>query len=114
MCTGGGRKPTSCANFLRTPLMRASRSPCARLVDQRDQAVADFEAERVDRLQVVPARLGVGLGHRRAAAAARPCARSVALRAATRRRIAERRRDQQEHEVRHARDQAERADRRRR
>ena len=35
MCTGGGRKPTSCANFLRTPLMRASRSPWRCLVDQR-------------------------------------------------------------------------------
>ena len=27
MCTGGGKKRTSCANFLRTPLMRASSSP---------------------------------------------------------------------------------------
>ena len=59
MCTGGGRKPTSCANFLRTPLMRAEQVALARLVDQRDQPVADLEAERVDRLQVVPARLGV-------------------------------------------------------
>ncbi len=31
MCTAGGRKPTSCANFLRTPLMRASRSPARAL-----------------------------------------------------------------------------------
>mmetsp|Transcript_70455 Transcript_70455/g.166056 ORF Transcript_70455/g.166056 Transcript_70455/m.166056 type:complete len:218 (+) Transcript_70455:813-1466(+) len=27
ICTGGGRKPTSCANLRRTPLMRLSRSP---------------------------------------------------------------------------------------
>ena len=30
MCTGGGRKPTSCANFLRTPLMRAEQVALAR------------------------------------------------------------------------------------
>ena len=32
----------------------------ARLVDQRDQPVADLQAQRVDRLQVVPAGFGVG------------------------------------------------------
>ena len=77
MCTGGGRKPTSCANFLRTPLMRAEQVALARLVDQRDQPVADLQAERVDRLQVVPARFGVRLGGTRAAAAARPAPRSL-------------------------------------
>ena len=47
----GRRRESPCpaANFLRSPLMRRSSSPSCDCVDQRDQAIADFEAERIDR-----------------------------------------------------------------
>ena len=65
MCTAGTRKPRSCDSLRRTPRMRASRSPFCVLVDQRHEAIADFEAEQIHRLHVFPrqlARFGGGGG----------------------------------------------------
>ena len=123
MCTGGARKPTSCANFLRMPLMRLSSSPAWRLVDQRNQAVAHFQAEGVDRharraRSLLPARPAwwrprgaCGPAPRLPGCAAAASARAVLLAfldqvAGAEQAAAE----QQEHQVRHARDHAHAAD----
>ena len=101
MCTAGTRKPRSCESLRRTPrCARAGRRSV--LVHQRHQAVADFEAEQVDRLHVVPAELacsrgdGAGAAGRGFGARAARCLHSV--QAAPPHSAA----DAEEHEVRHA------------
>jgi hypothetical protein len=100
------------------------------LVDQRNQAIADFQAQRIDRHDILPARLfrlgrGRGSGRRttgasratrrRALGAGRTCTRFLGRRvlvaffhqiAGAEQAAAQ----QQEHQVRHARDQAHAAD----
>ena len=86
MCTGGARKPTSCANFLRMPLMRSQQFAALRLVDQRDQPVADFQAQRIDRqmsCQLASSLSGAGTRRRRPARAA-ACGRALLGALATR------------------------------
>ena len=81
----------------------------ARLVDQRDQPVADLQAERVDWHEVIPGRLGVrlrGLGRARRRSL---CSLAIAL-AHPPCAVAEAPCNRQEDEVRHARNHPQRAD----
>ena len=43
--------------------MRPSSSPPCVAVDQRDQPIADLEADQIDRLDVVPGQLALFGGH---------------------------------------------------
>jgi hypothetical protein len=110
MCTGGARKPTSCANFLRMPLMRLSSSPPWVLSTSGNQAVAHFQPEGIDRHDVLPARfllLGGGRGRRRRGFFHR---RGAALFADQVSGAGQGAGQQDEHEVRHAGNEAHAAD----
>jgi hypothetical protein len=98
------------------PRMRLQQFAVLMLVDQRDQAIADLQAEHVDRGDVVPADISLlrgrrwrfdGHGGSRGASSA-ACAATASTPAA------QGAADQEEDEVRHARDDAQQARRCRR
>ncbi len=108
MCTDWIRKPSSCDSFLRTPFDPIHQLAALVAVDQRDQPIADLQTDDVDRLHVVPGQFrgsfaGLGLRDLAGCGSAARCWRCADHIGQTADSAAE----QQEDQIRHARDQTE-------